>query len=841
VRSTLRRFCNVGASAGLALALSRALPAQPHVCAVATPDSASAGAEWSPPLDRSISVRAANLSLRDALDRVATAARIRLSYSAEQVPLDRAVCVSADASPAGRVLADLLTGTNVAAVVVGVDQVVLAPRVHPTRADGPGMAPTLGVLDRVVVTGTAGGGGTPAKELSVGVDVLNGRTLARDNTNTISDALDSYVPGVWSWAQSPSNMLSSYASIRGASSFGLSYPKIYIDGIEVANPLLLSRFSPGAIDHIEVIRGPQGAALYGADAISGVVNIVTRHDGGDGDGAHAAIRSSVGASQSSYAHGVVAQDHALSLVTGTSTRSMDLNVSGSTLGSFVPNGYSRDLMASGGGRIVGSTGSLTTTARLFFEQAGVPSSPLVQTPTSSSPGGSPTSARNGSPQTVTEYTIGATALHAPGQTWVDSFVVGVDGYRLANVQTNYTPVPSIVDSALRAAQGGADRATLRASRVFRFRPDDPTRGSLTLSAEHATLRASTLTSSAFVYGNRGPGSSGGPGGEDDRQVLLTPLVTWQNSTGVTAQANAAINNSLFFTSGVRLEEDSRLAPGDRFVTLPMFGVAGVNDVGPFTMKLRAAYGRGIRPPSTTQRWQFWQPQTAQQAALGPEVQSGTEVGLDVMLHQTLTVQLTRFDQRASGLIQQVPFASDSALTGRRMQYIAQNVGEISNAGWELGATSTLSHMTMNASFAAVDSRVRKLAAGYTGDLSTGDRMLQVPAITASFGATWTGNTWAASLGGTRAFDWINYDEVALAQTWLSGTEPVHQMVGPELRNYWRKYTGGLHLRATISRDIRRDFSVEVSGDNLLNFQQGEPDNITIIPGRTIMSGVRIKF
>ena len=29
------------------------------------------------------------------------------------------------------------------------------------------------------------------------------------------------------------------------------------------------------MSRIEVIRGPQGAALYGADAISGVMNIVT--------------------------------------------------------------------------------------------------------------------------------------------------------------------------------------------------------------------------------------------------------------------------------------------------------------------------------------------------------------------------------------------------------------------------------------------------------------------------------------------------------------------------------------------------------------------------------------
>ena len=833
---------HAGASALAALALSRALPAQSRSCATSVGDS-SAAATWSPPLDRSVTLHAANVSLRDALDRVAIASRVRLSYSAEQVPLDRAVCVAAEGSPIGLVLSELLTGTNVSAVVIGNDQVVLAPRTRPARTETPGMAPSLGVLDRVVVTGTANG--APAKELSVGLDVVNGRSLARDNTNTISEALDSYVPGVWSWAQSPSSMLSSYASIRGASSFGLSYPKIYIDGIEVANPLLLSRFNPGTIDHIEVIRGPQGAALYGTDAISGVVNIVTRHDGADNDGGpQAAIRSSAGVSQTSYAHDAIAQDHSLSVVVGSSTRSADLHVSGSTMGAFVPNGYSRDVMASGGGRLVGNAGVLTTTARVFFEQAGVPASPLVQTPTGGGSSGGPpiASNANGSPQSVTEYTIGAAATRGLDQTWVDSFVVGVDGYRLANVQTNYTPIPSVVDSALRAAQGGADRATLRATRVLHFRADEPTRGSLTLSAEHATLRASTVTSSAFVSGSTS-GESHGPGGPGTQQTRAEaePFVTWQNSTGLTAQANASINNALFLTSGVRLEEDSRLAPGHRFATLPMFGVSGVNDFGAFTVKLRAAYGRGIRPPSTTQRWQLWQPQGAAQAALGPEVQSGTEVGMDVMMNHAFTLQVTRFDQRASGLIQQVPIVADSEETGRRMQYIAQNVGEISNSGWELGAATTLSRLTMNGSLASVDSRVRKLAAGYMGDLSPGDRMLQVPAVTASFGATWTADTWSTSFGGSRAFDWINYDEVALAQTWLSGTESVHQMVGPQLRNFWRQYTGGLHLRAGVTHDIRRDFSVELSGDNLLNYQRGEPDNITIVPGRTIMTGVRIKF
>ena len=61
------------------------------------------------------------------------------------------------------------------------------------------------------------------------------------------------MPGVWIWEQSPTGLLASYASIRGASSFGLSYPKVYIDGIEVANSLLVTALDAESVDHVEVI------------------------------------------------------------------------------------------------------------------------------------------------------------------------------------------------------------------------------------------------------------------------------------------------------------------------------------------------------------------------------------------------------------------------------------------------------------------------------------------------------------------------------------------------------------------------------------------------------------
>jgi iron complex outermembrane receptor protein len=66
-------------------------------------------------------------------------------------------------------------------------------------------------------------------------------------------------------------------------------------------------------------------------------------------------------------------------------------------------------------------------------------------------------------------------------------------------------------------------------------------------------------------------------------------------------------------------------------------------------------------------------------------------------------------------------------------------------------------------------------------------------------------------------------------------------VGPALRTYWLHYDGNTQVRATIARQFRSDLSLEFSGENLLGHQTGEPDNITVIPGRTFMTALRARF
>ena len=97
------------------------------------------------------------------------------------------------------------------------------------------------------------------------------------------------------------------------------------------------------------------------------------------------------------------------------------------------------------------------------------------------------------------------------------------------------------------------------------------------------------------------------------------------------------------------------------------------------------------------------------------------------------------------------------------------------------------------------------------------------------------------LGASRALDWINYDEQRLSTAWATDSQPSQMLTCPLLRQYWMHYDGGTRLRASAARALMRGWTFEISGENLLNHQVGEPDNVTIVPGRTLMTGLRLRF
>ena len=143
-------------------------------------------------------------------------------------------------------------------------------------------------VDPVVVTAT--GVATPTEQLGASVTVVKGDDFQTYHYPTVDQALRN-VPGV-DIRRSGSYGKTSSISIRGANS---NQVQVLVDGVKVKSPTLgqvdLSDISPDLIERIEVIRGAQ-STLHGADAIGGVVNIITRK--GSGGPIQASVQQEVG-------------------------------------------------------------------------------------------------------------------------------------------------------------------------------------------------------------------------------------------------------------------------------------------------------------------------------------------------------------------------------------------------------------------------------------------------------------------------------------------------------------------------------------------------------------------
>ena len=845
------RLARPVAALAIACVAGAPLPAQTSRPCISPPAVPAAHpTAWPAPLDGPVTLRARAISLRDALDRLGAASGVPLAYSSDLLPLDRPVCIVADRQPLGVVLAALLDGTGVEAVVVA-RKVVLAPTVSRRRPE----TARVSVLERVVVTGSAVA--ASRRPLAVGVEVIDGQELRAGGHTALAGALDAHVPGLWLWDQAPGSLVAQYGGVRGASSFATSHPKMYIDGVEVANPLFVTQLNPDVVDRVEVIRGPQGAALYGSDAISGVINVVTRHDGTSSSGARVQFSSLAGASTSRFGtHLVPTHEQRIALRRGSNLRSAGLALQFGQTGAVFPAAQSRQVTIAGDVRRVTSNATLSGSARLFDRRAGVGDNPLLVGLRATSARGASTGAVGGlgapargaaivtavpsvprdDDQHVRLYTVGGSATIATDGPWTHTLLAGLDGYRVHDVVDATNPFEVGIDRSRRGASGGADRTTLRASTVAQLGGSGAVPATtLTLSVEQSMLRQE--------YAATGTGSALPSLGAFDGRASV-----WNHNTGMLAQASTGWRDALFVTGGLRLERNDAFSGADRYPLLPLIGAAFVRSLGPVEIKLRSSYGKGIRPPLAAVRhtWAASTPAVSAPSGLDPEVQTGIESGIELYVGELFTLQATRFDQRATGLIQNVTVGADTPLRSgardRRIRFQLENVGEISNRGWELQGALHRGALGLKGTFATVDSRVRAVSEGYLGDLRPGDRMLAVPARTASLSATWTRARWTTALTATRAADWINYDRVALARAYAGGDGMQPGDVATwRLRSFWRPYDGETHLRVSGSRDVGRGLELLVVGDNLLGGQLGEPDNLTIRQGRTITGGLRASF
>ncbi len=161
-------------------------------------------------------------------------------------------------------------GLVISMLVLGLTAVARAQSVP--SPEGVSIAQDVKKVEPVVVTATKVE--TPQGELGTSVSIITEDDVRTYNYSGLEEALRN-VPGV-EIARSGSLGKTASIRIRGA---GPEQVVVLVDGMRVSSPTQgiteLSELTLDGIDRVEIVRGPQ-STLYGADAIGGVVNIITK-------------------------------------------------------------------------------------------------------------------------------------------------------------------------------------------------------------------------------------------------------------------------------------------------------------------------------------------------------------------------------------------------------------------------------------------------------------------------------------------------------------------------------------------------------------------------------------
>jgi TonB-linked SusC/RagA family outer membrane protein len=152
------------------------------------------------------------------------------------------------------------------------------------------MVEDVGVLDEVVVT--ALGIKREEKTLGYAAQGLKGEEMTEARESNISNALSGKIAGVQVTSTSGNPGSSSRIVLRGASSItGNNEPLYVVDGVPIDNgtpgnnagsgggvdlPNGAAEINPDNIESIQVLKGPNAAALYGLRASNGVIVITTK-------------------------------------------------------------------------------------------------------------------------------------------------------------------------------------------------------------------------------------------------------------------------------------------------------------------------------------------------------------------------------------------------------------------------------------------------------------------------------------------------------------------------------------------------------------------------------------
>jgi TonB-dependent starch-binding outer membrane protein SusC len=592
-------------------------------------------------------------------------------------------------------------------------------------------------LDEVVVTGQAMG--SARRAIGTAVASIDATALETAPVTNVSQLLQARAPGVHVLPGGGKSGQGARIVLRGAASVSQSNePLIYVDGVRIDNSSALGietttagsswtgldDLNPADIERIEIVRGASAATLYGTEAAAGVIQIFTRRgrEGpprwtytGEG-GVLTTPLSWWDISEYSpwfYENMVKrgrSQSHQLSVTGGG--QGFDYFVSGGVRDEqgILPNSgedsYSFRLNSS-----VMARDDLTLRLSSSFVRRSVQAVPDANNTRGYNINGLVGGPRGQFVETLTlpsirafqegnRYTAGLTVEHRPFEVLSHRLTFGADVWNQDQHQTFPFGAISNLEQGFRS----------------NYR-----RESRNLSADYmATLRLDlqpwlqSSTSGGFQYFDRNIGWSSAIGNDFPFFGLETVSATLRTSAaegrlqekmaGFFGEQQFGLDNIFFVTLGVRADGHSAFGADVDYQIYPKADVSYVvsEHLGlpaPLgTVRLRGAYGTAGQQPANFAAVRTWDsaPAVGGQPAvvpanlgnpnLKPEVTHELELGFDLGLFgDRLNFEVTRYDQTTRDALYRRRYPPSQGFIATQLE----NIGEISNKGWEVGARGTL--------------------------------------------------------------------------------------------------------------------------------------------------------
>lgn len=628
---------------------------------------------------------------------------------------------------------------------------------------------------------------TPASIAGGSVTVLDAATLRARQIDSLSDALR-LVPGLTVTSSGGRGAITSLFPRGGESDYTL----VLVDGVRAnafGGGFDLSQAPIGGVERIEVARGPQ-SALFGADAIGGVVQIVTAADGpprGEAgfEAGGEALRRAV-----AHAGGRTGRWS----WSGTADRETSDGFTGiaPASGERVTND---DFWSRQFGGVVGFTPAATSlvraTVRRHESDRGYPG-PFGSNPIGAFPGVDDVSRGR-----YDDWFGGATATHPWGPL--------LSGRLQQRWSASVGDLESGYDSPFGFSTFTTKRRSLRTQTDLAIRPSTAASAGVEIQNERAR--------STFITGEAGssvPIERRTIGSFVEVRQDLTPRAAVTAGVRVEQIHRDAVEADPFaFTPRPAFPEDARASVNPRMAAS---WTVWRNAAGSSDTRLYGSFGTGIRPPDAYEIAYTDNPH------LKPERSRSVDVGVQHTFGGVAAdVQMTAFRNDYDDLIVAVgPAFADSS------HYRTDNISNARAQGVEVGGGWRIGGLALRASYTFLDTTILAVdrASSAPPPFSVGDALIRRPRHQARADVTWT-------LDRVQAFASIGARGRSL------DIEPNYGAFGGlfDLPGYTR-VDAGLRVR------VHRFVDVFVRASNLLDRSYEESLGFPA-PGRLAVVGARV--